>query len=591
MPQGDDRGFQLRGRFGMERRLAAVLAADVVGYSREMESAEEQTAEQLARCQSLIDQTANRFGGRIFNTAGDSALAEFSSPVNAVRAGVEIQRGYPAGEGNADQPPPLPLRIGIHLADVIVSGHDLIGDGVNIAARIQEAAEPGSVFTSQSVFDQVRRNSPYEFADLGLHRLKNISEQIRLYKVVGDMPRHRYQASHVLSHPNARIIRQSSVAVLPFEVIGGDEEQRYFADGLTDDLILELAQFKNLFVSSQSAISSYESRTADPCVVGRELGVKHVLLGQVRRAAQRVRISVRLVDAESGENLWAERYERPWADLFNLLDELVSRIAATIVGQVEAAGIAQARRKLPEDMTAYDHLLRGLEHHRLGGVTLENSREAVRWFERAIEADPSYGLPYAWWVCAASRLPDFDSEKGFKHIQRALELDENNAEAHRIMASYQVWLRNFEAAEHHSRRAMALNPSNAYIRARSANFYTLNHQPERALELITEAETLDPFLPVWCLEEKGVALFNLGRYKEAISALEGLAFQTIRSRGYVAASAMAIADKERARHAIGEAVRLAPGLTVSKLLNSETYRVSSDADRLRKLLVEAGLPE
>jgi adenylate cyclase len=575
----------------MERRLAAVLAADVVGYSREMETAEEQTAEQLARCQSLINQTSNRFGGRIFNTAGDSALAEFSSPVNAVRAGVEIQRGYPAGEGNADQPLPLPLRIGIHLADVIVSGHDLIGDGVNIAARIQETAEPGAVFTSQSVFDQVRRNSPYEFADLGLHRLKNISEQIRLYKVVGDMPRHRYQASHVLSHPNVGNVRQSSLAVLPFDVIGGDEEQRYFADGLTDDLIVELARFKNLFVSSQSAISSYETRTADPCVVGRELGVKHVLLGQVRRMAQRIRVSVRLVDAERGENLWAERYERPWAELFDLLDELVSRIAATIFGQVQAAGIAEARRKLPEDMTAYDHLLRGLEQHRLGGVTLENSREAVRWFERAIEADPSYGLPYAWWVCAASRLPDFDSDKGFKYIQKALELDENNAEAHRIMASYQVWLRNFEAAEHHSRRAMALNPSNAYIRARSANFYTLNHQPERALELITEAETLDPFLPVWCLEEKGVALFNLGRYREAILALDGLAFQTIRSRGYVAASAMAMGDKERARNAIAEAVRLAPGLTVSKLLNAETYRLSSDADRLRKFLVEAGLTE
>ena len=573
----------------MERRLAAILAADVAGYSRQMETAEERTAEQLARCQSLIAQTVDRLGGRIFNTAGDSALAEFSSPVNAVRSGVEIQRENRAGENAPSGVSRLPLRIGVHLADVIVSGDDLIGDGVNIAARIQEAAEPAAVFASQSIFEQVRRNSPYVFEDLGLHSLKNISEQMRLYKVVGDMPRHRYQTGHSVSHPSAGTVRQGSLAVLPFDA--GDEEQRYLAEGLTDDLIVELARFKSLFVSSQSASSTYQPRTADPRAVGRELGVKHVLLGQVRRTGERVRVSVRLVDAGKGENLWAERYERPWAELFDLLDELVARIAATIVGQVEAAGIAEARRKLPEDMTAYDYLLRGLEHHRLGGVTRENSREAVKWFERAIEADPNYGLPYAWWVCSASWLPDFDSDKGLKYIKKAIELDENNAEAHRIMGSYQMWLGNFEAAEHHHCRAMALNPSNAYIRARTANFYIFNRQPERALELIEEAEALDPFLPVWCLEEKGVALFNLDRCKEAVSALNSLAFQTFRSRSYAAACAMALGDQERARKARAEAVTISPDLTVSKLLRKETYRYPDDADRLRKLLIEAGLPE
>lgn len=575
----------------MDRRLAAILAADVAGYSRQMEAAEEQTAEDLVQCQSLIAQTADRLGGRIFNTAGDSALAEFSSPVNAVRCGVEIQRQSQIDKVASGRSSPLPLRIGVHLADVIVSGNDLIGDGVNVAARIQEAAEPSSVFASQPIFDQVRRNSPYAFQDLGLHKLKNISEEMRLYKVVGDIPRHRYQASHVVSHPTGKSIRQGSIAVLPFEVIGGDEEQHYFADGLTDDLIVELARFKNLFVSSQSAISSYESKTVDPRVVGRELGVKHVLFGQVRRAGDKVRISVRLVDAENGENLWAERYERLWGDLFDLMDELVARIAATIFGQVQAADIAEARRKSPENMTAYDYLLRGLEYHRLGGITRENSREAARWFERAIEADPSYSLPYAWWVCSAYRLPEFDSDKGLKYVKKAIELDENNAEAHRIMGSYQMWLGNFEAAEHSHRRAIALNPSSAYIRARSAALYTLNRQPERSLELLAEAEALDPFLPVWCLEEKGVALFSMGRYKEAIAALNSLAFQTVRSRSYAAASAMATGDREGARSAVAEAIGISPDLTASKVVGADPYRYPDDANRLRKLLVEAGLPE
>lgn len=575
----------------MERHLAAILAADVVGYSKQMESAEEQTAEQITQCQALIAKTVNGLGGRIFNTAGDAALAEFASPVNAVRAGVDIQNKLAAKNNAAHAPSPLQLRIGIHLADVIVSGHDLLGDGVNLAARIQAAAEPGSVFTSQSIFEHVRRNSPYVFEDAGLHKFKNISEEMRLYKVVGNIRTHRYQAGHTVSHPSARAIRPVSLAVLPFEVIGGDEEQRYFADGLTDDLIVELSRFQNLFVSSQSAISDYQSKTADPRLIGRELGVKHVLFGQVRRMGDRVRVSVRLVDTASGENLWAERYERPWAKLFDLMDELIASIAATIFGQVELAGIAAARRKPPNDMTAYDYLLRGLEHHRLGGVTKDNPKQAVAWFERAIEADPTYSLPYAWWACSATLLPDFDVDKGLRYTKKALELDPNNAEAHRIMASYQMWLRNFDAAEHHIRRAMALNPSNAYIRARSAAFYTFNHQPERSLELIAEAEVLDPFLPVWCLEEKGVALFNLGKYKEAISAFDRLPFQTFRSCGYAAACAMALGDRERARNALAEAVTVFPDLTVSKVLSREYYRDPADADRLRKLLTQAGLPK
>lgn len=576
----------------MERRLAAILAADVVGYSSRMESAEEGTAAALAHAQSLITETTEGLGGRVFNRAGDSALAEFSSPVNAVRCGVEIQRKSRGESANNDDTPGLPLRIGVHLADVIVSGDNLIGDGVNLAARIQEAAEPSSVFASQSVFEHVRRNSPYVFEDLGLHSLKNISEQMRLYRVVGNMRSHRYQAS--LAPPartQARAVRPGSLAVLPFDVMGGDEEQRYFAEGLTEDLIVELSRFKNLFVSSQSAVSGYQPETADPRTVGRELGVRHILLGQVRRMGGRVRVSVRLVDAVSGENLWAERYERPWTELFDLLDELVGRIAATIVGRVQEAGIVEARRKLPEDMTAYDYLLRGLDHHRLGGVTQENSREAVRWFERAIEADPNYSLPYAWWVCSASWLPDFDVDKGLRYLKKALELDENNAEAHRIMAAYQMWMGNFETAEHHVQRAMALNPSNAYIRARSAGFYSFNGQPERALELIAEAEALDPFLPVWCVEEKGVALFNLSRYEEAITALAGLAFQTFRSRSYAAAAAMALGDRELARKSVAEALAISPGLTVSGLLKSEYYRDPETKERLRALLAEAGMPE
>lgn len=575
---------------GTERKLTSILCADIVGYSRQMEQAEEVTAASLADCHTLIEENASRLGGRIFNRAGDAALAEFPSPVNAVRCGVEIQRDVAALNRQPVQVQPLSLRIGLHLADVIVSGTDLIGDGVNIVARIQETAEPDCVLVSQSLFEQIRRNSPFMFEDLGPRSFKNISEQIRVYKVVGDMPAHRLQSAPSEPRPEVAVTREASIAVLPFAVAGADEEQRYFADGLTDDIIIELARFKQLFVSSRSASFAYAGRAVDPREVGRELGVRFVLEGQVRRIGNDVRISAQLVNAQSGEQLWAERFVRKFDDLFEVLDELIGRIVATIVGRVEAAGIVAARRKRPEDMTAYDCLLRGLEHHRLCGVTVDHIREAVEWFDRAIAADPSYGAAYAWRICAASGLPGFKLEENFHYAQKALEFDENDAEAQRIMGAIKLLYRDFEASEYHHKRALKLNPSDAYIKARSASFYTRNGQPDRALELLENAIELDPFLPVWCIEERGVALYALGRYEEAVEALTALPFQTFRSRLYEAAVRAEMGDLEGARTAIEHALRIRPDLTVSEFLAMETYRSREEATRLRECLASLGLP-
>jgi TolB-like protein/Tfp pilus assembly protein PilF len=567
----------------MERRLTSILAADVVGYSSQMEAAEERTAEDLERRQAQIAATAERLGGRVFNTAGDSALAEFVSPVNAVRCGVEIQQSENGGRH-------LPLRVGVHMADVIVSGNDLIGDGVNVAARIQEVAEPKSVLASAALFEQVKRQSPYTFEDLGPHSLKNISEQIRLYRVAGVMKTHSFGHGHLRADPKAKSLRPESLAVLPFEVSQSDEEQQLFADGLTEELIIELSRHKRLFVTARSASAEYKTRRANPKTVARELGVEFVLSGRLRKLGGRVRVSTHLASGESGEQIWAERFDRPWDELFELLDELVARIAATTVGQVETAAIAAARRKRPEVMTAYEFLLRGLECHRRGGVTLDNSREAAMWFERSIKADPDYGLAYAWNVCAASWLPDFDEEEGFCKIQRALELDENEPEIHRIMGSFQMMYGDFEKAEYHHLRAIELNPSHAYIKCRTAALYTFKGVPERALELVAEAEALDPFLPVWCIEEKGVALYAAGRYEDAISALGALAFQTARSKSYEAACRQSLGDHKRAEAAIRTALGMKPELTATGFLATESYRSEETKARLRALLEAAGLP-
>ena len=577
---------------GLKRKLAAILSADVEGYSRLMGDDEESTIRTLTIYRSAITALIQQHRGRVVDAPGDNLLAEFTSAVDAVTGAVKIQRELAERNAELSDERKMHFRIGVNVGDVVEEEDRIYGDGVNIAARIQEAAESNSVFVSQSLFEQVKRQSLYRFEDLGLHSLKNISEQIRLYKVIGDMPAHRLFLSRPSKrHASAAGVREASIAVLPFEVTGGDENQQYFADGLTDDIIVELARFKKLFVSSRSASAAYGTQGIDPRQVGRELGVKHILKGQVRRLGNQVRISVGLINVQSGEHLWAERFDRPFDEFFEILDELVSRIVGTIVGRVEAADMAEARRKRPEDMTAYDNLLRGLEYNRLGGVTPDNPRKAVKWFERAIAADPNYGLAYAWRVCAASWLPDFDLDENMKYIQKALELDENEAEAHRIMGSIQMDYRDFEAAEYHHRRAMELNPSDAYIKARSAAFYTYKGEPIQALELIEAAVAQDPFLPVWCIEERGVALFALRRFEEALSALGAMPFQTFRSRCYEAACRMSMGDQTGARQAVSKALQIHPTHTASKFCQKETYQDREQISHLRDLLLAAGLPK
>jgi TolB-like protein len=576
---------------GLKRKLAAILSADVESYSRLMSDDEESTIRTLTNYRSAMTNLIQQHRGRVVDAPGDNLLAEFTSAVDAITGAVEIQRELAERNAELSGERKMHFRIGVNVGDVVEEEDRIYGDGVNIAARIQEAAKSGSVFVSQSLFEQVKRQSPYRFEDLGLHLLKNISEQIRLYKVIGDMKAHRFSSRPSKRHASAAGVREASIAVLPFEVTGDDEDQQYFADGLTDDIIVELARFKKLFVSSRSASFAYGTQGIDPRQVGRELGVKHILEGQVRRLGNQVRISVRLINVQSGEHLWAERFDRPLNELFEILDELVSLIVGTIVGRVEAADMAEARRKRPEDMTAYDYLLRGLEYHRLGGVTPDNEKEAVKWFERAIAADPNYCVAYAWQVCAASWSPGFNLEESMKTIQKAIELDENEAEAHRIMGVMQMLYRDFEAAEYHHRRAMELNPSDAYIKARSAAFYTFKGEPTKALELIEAAVAQDPFLPVWCIEERGVALFALGRFEEALSALGAMPFQTFRSRCYEAACRVSMGDQAGARQAVSKALQIHPTLTALEICQKETYQDREQISHLQELLLAAGLPK
>ncbi|MEW9922512.1 adenylate/guanylate cyclase domain-containing protein [Marimonas sp. MJW-29] len=571
----------------MERRLATILVADVSGFSRLMEIDEEGTAARMRDCLSMTQTEIAKTNGRLFKTMGDAILAEFSSPMNAMRCAISIRDTLASNEQY--QAEPLKLRFGLHLADVMVEGEDLIGDGVNVAARIQQAAEPGEIFVSGSVFDQIRRTTPYSFRDLGKQNFKNISEAIRVYCVTGEAGSHRFQVAPTRLQPQTEK-RPHSLAVLPLVTSSNDEDQQFLADGFTEDLVFELGRFRKLFITALSATRTLLESDKDPRRVGELLGVRYVLNGSIRKMGSRVRLSLTLTETDGGTVVWSERLNPGFEELLDGLEDVVSRIASTLLGRIEETDISAARRKKPESMNAYELHLRGLEHHRLGGVTDENYREAVKWFGRAIEADPSYARAQAMYTCSGANLSDFDLEEGIKRIERALESDPNEPEAHRIRASIFQYQGKFELARPHVEKALELSPNDPFIRAKSANFYSSCGEAKRSLEHLDAAERLDPFLPVWCVEERLIALYVLGRFEEAVDFGIKLPFQTRRSRIYRAASLVALDKLEAARAVITEALKAVPELTTEYVEMGEHYADRSVKDTLIDRLMRAGLP-
>jgi adenylate cyclase len=572
----------------VNRRMAAILVADIVGYSALMEADEEGTAKRLADCRIRIATEIAKYDGRLFKAMGDAALIEFASPINALRCAVDIRSALFLTNQGDNQP--FRMHFGLHVADVLVENDDLIGDGVNLAARIQQAADPDAIDISGALFEQIRRNSPFAFDDRGEQTFRNIVEPVRIYRLRGEINRHVYQIAPTQPRP-VQAKRPFSLAVMPMEAAVGSEDKQYLADGITEELIFELGRFNKLFVVSRTATRAIADTAYSPQTVGERLGVRYVLIGAIRQFGAQYRLSLSLSETETGGVVWSDRVTENFENLVNQLDKLTSRIASTVLGRIQESDIATARRLKPESMTAYEFHLRGLEYHRLGGVVDENLREATRWFERAIEADANFARPRAMWVCASSGLPEFNEADGERRTQRALELDPNDPEANRVMGSILMHRGAFDASREYHEKAMALSPSDAYIKGRSAAFYNFAGEPERALKLLNEAAELDPFLHVWCVEERVAVMYNLGRFREAIEAALRLTFQTRRSRLYCAAAHVALGETERARDVVAEAIAGAPNLTTDYLETHEFYHDRAIKSRLIELLVCAGLPK
>ena len=402
------------------------------------------------------------------------------------------------------------------------------------------------------------------------------------------MPHYRLQAAPSRAAGD-KAKRPFSLAVMPFRTVGVDDDQNFLAEGLTDELIVELGRFRRLSVASRSASFALSRTDQDPIRVGGALGVRYVLDGQVRKAGDNLRIAVTLTETDAGALVWSDKIVTSAKELWASIDATAAKIAATVVGRVEEASMIAVRRRSPENYEAFECMLRGMELHRLGGVTDDNAREARKWFDKAVEANPQYAAAYAMRVCASSWLPEFDFDAALADVRKAIELDPSDPESNRILGYLEFLSGNDEAARARLLRATQLNPTDAFLKARGASVLTYIGEPEFAISLLDEAERLDPLLPVYCVEERGVALYALNRFQEALSSLEQLPFPTYRSRLYRAASLVALERMAEARKACGEAMAGTPGMNLRRFLDKERFRDSSLLQQLSERLALAGL--
>jgi adenylate cyclase len=573
----------------VQRRLAAILAADVVGYSALMQRAEEATYAEFERLKrEVIEPSLSRHDGRLIKTTGDGALAEFASPSAAVRCAVEIQKSIASGRSS------LELRIGINLGEVIVGADgDLFGDGINIAVRLEGVADPGGILISEKVYSEVEGKLDVGFEDRGEQQLKNISKPVRTYAV-------RSGASSVLTERLTAappLPDKPSIAVLPFENISGDPEQEYFADGMVEEIITALSRFKWLFVIARNSSFTFKGKSVNIKEVGRRLGVRYVLEGAVRKAAGKVRITGQLIDAATGAHIWADRFERDLTDIFALQDEVTAAVVSAIQPKMLQTEIELATRRRPENLTAYDFFLRAAQQFYLS--TRDGLAEALRLLHRALELDP-------WFAEAASLAgachmrnvllgysldPQFDRKEAVRLLRLALSIDDGDPDLLATAAIISAFMVGDSEAEiEMADRAVALNPNSWITWHNRGHVYRVAGLPEEAVRSFERAIRLSPVAHL-TFEGIGMALIELGRFDEAIVAGKKAQRQNPSHLPAYRCLASAFAHLGRdaeAREAAAHVQELDPGFTISGW-------IARGGQSNTKLLIEglrkAGLPE
>ena len=563
----------------VERRLAAVLAADVAGYSRLMGADEEGTLARLkAVRKALVDPTIAAHRGRIVKTTGDGLLVEFASAVDAARCAIEVQRGMAGQYGDGLPDTRIEFRIGIHVGDILIDDNDIFGDGVNIAARLEGIAMPGGVCISDDTYRQIRDRVDATFDDKGETALKNIARPVRVFALAGA----KQPATNVIE-PAAPLALpdKPSIAVLPFQNMSGDQEQEYFADGMVEDIITALSRFKSLFVIARNSSFSYKGKSPDIRQVGLELGVRYVLEGSVRKAGSRLRITGQLIDTSTGAHLWADRFDGALADVFELQDQVTEKVVTAIAPRLELAEIDRSKRKAAGNLGAYDCYLRSLVF--LRRPSRQGLEEAMPLLKHATELDPEFAPAYGLLLqCYAYR-------KAWGLILRP---DEESAEVARLA---RIVLR---IGQDDADRAVVLNPNLAHAWANSGWINLWSGNPAVAMEHLDRAMRHDPLHGQHHMTMRTAfahALFFLDKYDEAMAWAEGNIREDIGAhpslRIYAASAAFADMP-DAALAAIARLRSIDPEICISRLASYfGPYKKPEFIEKYTKGLRLAGLPE
>ena len=575
----------------MERKLSTIFASDVVGFSKMMAANEEMTLELLQQRRLVIDGVIAEHGGTIFGSAGDSVIAEFASPIKATECAVQMQGKMQAMNEDVPEERKMAFRVGINIGDVMVSQDNLYGDAVNIAARLEAEAKPDGICISKSVLDMVSRKIQVSYQDAGELVLKNIEHPVQAYFVIQKRGAERYVQHTEAPQVKVERTEAGSLAVMLFKNLSKDEEQAYFCEGFSEDLISALSRFRKLTVVSGNASFAYQDKSSSPKEIGRELGVRYILEGSVRKLGPRMRISTSLISADRENTVWSNNFDTTMDEIFDIQDELVETIVSTIVGRVEADALQELTSNRPENLAAYDVVLQGLEYHRRSMTAGENARKAHELFNKAIEIDPNYARAHAWRACSmantAGWYPDDFDDSWFDDctasVTRALEIDSNDPEAHRIMGAIKLVTGDFDLATYHHERAVELCPSDAYIRSRYASLLIYLGEPQQALDEIHRAMRVDPFCPDVLFEDEGMGYYWLEDYTNAIESLRKVKVPTRNSLFYLAAALAKAEHTDTASDTLKQAITTMD-MTVEGFVSSQGYKNQEQQDALLQTL-------
>lgn len=577
----------------MQRKFTTVLALDVVGFSKSMSIDEDRTLVNLQARRKFVDQLIEQKGGRIFNTAGDSVLAEFPNPVDAVECGVQIQNKSVSINNQSDEADKMSFRIGLNMGEVLVSDGDLFGDAVNVAARLEAQAIPDGLCISESIFDLVNMKVKVSYEDAGELNLKNIGRPVRAYNVLKCRGATRGLIS-ADAEPKVFIpqAEAGSVAIMLFKNLSNDDEQGYFCEGFSEDLISALSRYKSLLVISSNASFSYSIKEKTVSQIGSELGVRYLVEGKVRKMGPKMRISVSLLSSEDENVIWSQNFDTTIDDIFDVQDEIVATIVAKLVGKVESDQVKKLANKKPDVMEAYDLVLQGLEFHRKSSVSAQNNKKALSLFTQATEVDPNYARAFAWKTCSLANnsewfpndMPPNWMEDAFASVNRAMELDPDDPEAHRILGAIKLMFEgDMDKAIFHHKKAIEICPSDTFHLARYSVLLSYLGKPEEAMGQIEKALRINPFGSDLMFETQGVCGYLLKNYNEALSSFKNMQIETRTSLFYAAACHNCLGQLEFAKNKL-ELAKTDSGMKIDKFVSTQLYQNEEISNELKKNL-------